>query len=95
MVLVVGSLLSALVADAQIVHTKPSQVKAANRRALREAQRADSPYKDSHLTITPARLRRGESNQLRPDDTEELDYDNGIIPNAEPPRAHGRRKKKQ
>ncbi|WP_310393693.1 hypothetical protein [Hymenobacter sp.] len=80
----VGALLSSRAAVAQIVHENPAQVKAANRRALREAQRTDSPYKDSHLAVTPARLRRGESTQPRPERSDELDYETVTGPPAKP-----------
>lgn len=80
-------LLSAGQAPAQIVHEKPGQIKAANRRALREVRRTDSPYKESHLAVTPERLKRGGSALPTPEDREELDY-SGVAPNvrAAPPR---------
>ena len=60
-VLAVAMLLCSQVASAQIEPQKPARVSAANRRALREAHRTDSPYKDSHLAVKPARQRRGQS----------------------------------
>ena len=69
-------------AHAQIVHENPAQVKAANRRALREAQRTESPYKDSHLDVTPDRLKRGES--VQPPVGAALRYENGTVPNVKP-----------
>ena len=87
-------LLSGPVAQAQTVHQKPRQVKAANRRALREDRATDSPYKDSHLAVTPARLKRGESTQPQPQGNNALDYKVGTAPNVKPPGLLGRRKKK-
>ena len=81
-------------AQAQIVHEKPGQVKAANRRALREAQRTESPYKDSHLDVTPDRLRRGASTQPAPEGSTEFHYKNGNAPNDKPPGFLGLRRKK-
>lgn len=61
---------------AQIAPLSARQARAANRQALREASRTESPYKESHLTVTPQQLKRGSSEgppgvanaaQLRPD----------------------------
>lgn len=93
--LVVGGLLSSPAADAQIVRAKPSQVKAANRRALREAQRTDSPYKDSHLSVTPARLKRGESTQPQPEISSDVRYKKGNSPNLRPSSVLNLRHKKK
>jgi len=44
--------------------TQPSslgQLRAANRRALREARATDAAYKDSHLAVSPRQLKRGAS----------------------------------
>ena len=94
----VACLLAASAAQAQIAHEKPGQIKAANRRALREASRTDGPYKDSHLEVTPARLKRGASAQPLPEGSDELHYKNGPAPNVKPPGILGamgiRRKKK-
>ncbi|SFQ20998.1 hypothetical protein [Hymenobacter arizonensis] len=72
-------LLSSQAASAQIVHEKPGQHKAATRRALRDAKRTDAPYKDSHLGVTAARLKRGQSDppKLKPYDEldNEVDYE--------------------
>ncbi|MDB5234046.1 MAG: hypothetical protein JWR44_1039 [Hymenobacter sp.] len=84
LLLVLGTLLTGLGAQAQIVREKPAQVKAANRRALREAQRTESPYKDSHLDVTPGRLKRGESTQPQAASRTELDYKKGTAPNVKP-----------
>ena len=93
--LVLGVLLLASPnAQAQIVHEKPAQVKAANRRALREAQRTESPYKDSHLDVTPDRLRRGASTQPAPEGSTEFHYKNGNSPNDKPPGFLGLHRKK-
>ena len=82
-------------ASAQIVREKPAQVKAANRRALREAQRTESPYKASHLDVTPARLRRGQSTQPAPEGSTELRYKTGTAPNVQHPNFLGLRRKKK
>ena len=89
------ALLASPAAQAQIVREKPAQVKAANRRALREAQRTESPYKESHLDITPDRLRRGESTQPAPVGSDEFHYKNGNAPNDKPPGFLGLRRKKE
>ena len=96
LLLLVG-LLSQHAASAQIVHEKPGQVKAANRRALREAQRTESPYKDSHLAVTPARLKRGQSTQATPEGSsrDKLSYKTGTAPNVKPPGFLGLRRKKK
>ncbi|MBJ6108925.1 hypothetical protein JAO73_07890 [Hymenobacter sp. BT523] len=70
-------------AQAQIVREKPAQVKAANRRALREAKRTESPFKDSHLDVTPARLKRGQSTQPQAQVDQELCY-KGTAPGVKP-----------
>ena len=93
LLLVLAATLSSFTVSAQIVHEKPRQVKAANRRALREARRTESPYKDSHLGVTPARLKRGASGQAPPEGSDELDYSTGTAPNARA--AAPRRVKKQ
>ena len=96
MLLAVGALvLGAPAAHAQIVREKPGQIKAANRRALREAQRTESPYKDSHLDVTAARLKRGQSTQPRPDNRADLNYRTGTAPNVKPPGLLGLRRKKK
>lgn len=93
-VLVLGLLLATPVAQAQIVHEKPAQVKAANRRALREAQRTESPYKASHLAVTPDRLRRGASTQPAPEGSAEFGYKASPAPSRKPPGFLGLRRKK-
>jgi len=81
-------------AQAQIVREKPAQVKAANRRALREAKRTDAPFKDSHLDVTPARLKRGKSTQPQPEISQELRY-KGTAPSVKPAGFLGLRKEKR
>ena len=93
--LLLAILLASLTAQAQIVREKPAQVKAANRRALREAQHTESPYKESHLDITPDRLRRGESTQPAPVGSDEFHYKNGNSPNDKRPGFLGLRRKKE
>ncbi len=48
-------------AQGQIEPTSPARQRAANRQALREAQRAEVPYKESHLDVQPQHLKRGSS----------------------------------
>lgn len=91
--LVLGLSMMATVAQAQIVQEKPGRIRAANRRALREARATESPYKDSHLAITPDRLKRGASNEPRPATSPELDYKTGTAPNVQPPGLLGMRRK--
>ena len=91
-----GGLLTSQLATAQIVHEKPGKIKAANRRALREAKSTESPYKDSHLSVTPARLKRGGSAQVAPEGSKRLQYRDGNVPNVKKPGLLGiGRKKKQ
>lgn len=89
------ALLGAQRAEAQIVHKRPGQVKADNRRALREAARTDSPYKDSHLDVKPASLKRGQSAPPRPERGEEVQYQTGAASNAKPAGFSGGRRKKK
>ncbi|RSK50889.1 hypothetical protein [Hymenobacter rigui] len=54
------SLLLALAATpawAQLEATSPAQQRAANRKALRDAEKFNAKYKDSHLTVTKAELK--------------------------------------
>ena len=81
------------VAQAQIVKEKPGRIRAANRRALREARATESPYKESHLDVTPNRLKRGASNEPRPATDRELNYKTGTAPNAQRPGLLGMRRK--
>jgi hypothetical protein len=46
-------------AAAQIAPVSEAQQRAANRQALRDARRTESPYKDSHLNVTAENLKRG------------------------------------
>ena len=85
--------LLASVAQAQIVREKPGRIRAANRRALREARATESPYKDSHLTVRPDQLKRGASNEPRPATNPEYDYKTGTAPNVQPPGLLGMRRK--
>ena len=78
----IGLALGSQAAEAQIVPEKPAQVKAANRRALREARHTTSPYKDSHLGVTAARLKRGQSTQHVPKGSDELKFEKVATPKA-------------
>ncbi|MFD2721905.1 hypothetical protein ACFST9_24525 [Hymenobacter monticola] len=82
------------VAHAQIVKENPAKVKAANRRALREAKRTDSPYKDSHLDVTADQLKRGKSTQPQPDIARGVNYGKGTAPNVKPAGLLGLRRDK-
>ena len=95
LLLVIGFLLSSPAAQAQIVEQKPAKIKAANRRALREDRRTESPYKDSHLDVTADRLKRGQSTQRQPKTPEELNYKTGTAPNVKAPGLLGARRKKK
>lgn len=52
-------------ATAQIKDISPAKQRAANRRSLREARQYPAPtaYKESHLAVSRADLRRGEGGQ--------------------------------
>ena len=95
--LLLAMLLCGQVAQAQIEPQKPAQLKAANRQALRDAHRTKSPYKDSHLAVKPARLKRGQSaspqakglNKGAP----EVDFEPGQVGPAKPAGFLGLRRK--
>ena len=87
-------LLSGPPAHGQIAPEKPGKIKAANRRALREAKRTDSPYKDSHLDVTRAQLKRGQSAQPPAMTSKAVDYNKGTAPNVKPPGFLGLRRDK-
>ena len=84
LVLAVLGLLSGPLAHGQIVEEKPGKVKAANRRALREAKKTDSPYKDSHLDVTREQLKRGQSTPSQTEASKAVDYKKGTAPNVKP-----------
>ena len=56
--LFIALLLATTPALAQIAPSSPGNLRAANRRALREARRTDAPYADSHLAGS-RQLKRG------------------------------------
>ncbi|OGX83405.1 hypothetical protein BEN47_03700 [Hymenobacter lapidarius] len=95
--LALAMLLCGQAAQAQIEPQKPAQLKAANRQALRDAHRTESPYKDSHLAVKPARLKRGQSappqakglNKGEP----EVDFEPGKVGPAKPVGFLGLRRK--
>jgi hypothetical protein len=93
LVLLVLAALLGSAAQAQIVREKPGRIRAANRRALREARTTESPYKDSHLDVTANRLRRGGSKEATPAINRQLDYKTGTAPNVQPPGLLGVRRK--
>lgn len=57
--LFIALLLAATAAPAQLAPSSPGSLRAANRRALREARRTDAPYADSHLAVSRQQLKRG------------------------------------
>lgn len=71
---VLGGLLLATTAQAQIAPTSPARQRADNRRDLREAHRTNLPYQESHLDMTRRQLRRG-STEPTPRATDELRFD--------------------
>ena len=85
--------LAAAPAHAQITKEKPGRIRAANRRALREAREIDSPYKDSHLDVTRERLRRGGSTEPQPNASRDTEYATGTAPNVKPPSLLGIRRR--
>jgi hypothetical protein len=94
LVLAVLGLLSGPLAHGQIVKEKPAKIKAANRRALRDAKKTDSPYKDSHLDVTRDQLKRGQSTQTQVETSKAVDYKKGTAPNVKPPGFLGLRRDK-
>lgn len=86
-------LLAAPAAHAQIAKEKPGRIRAANRRALREARAIESPYKDSHLDVQADHLRRGDSNVPRPEASRRTNYATGTAPNVKPPGLLGFRRR--
>ena len=94
LVLVAALCLGGGAAHAQIVDAKPAQVKAANRRALREAKRTDSPYKESHLDVTAEQLKRGKSTQPQTETGRDVNYKKGTAPNVKPAGLLGLRRDK-
>jgi hypothetical protein len=93
--LVLGALLLAAPAHAQIARVKPGKVDAANRRALREANRTDAPYKDSHLEVPRERLKRGASDPQIPEGSDALRFKKGVAPNVKEGNIFGIRRKKK
>ena len=87
-------LLSGPLAHGQSAHERPGKVKAANRRALREANRIDSPYKESHLDVTRDQLKRGQSTPNVPEGSDKLKYKTGTAPNVKPAGLLGLRRNK-
>ncbi|MBC8085280.1 MAG: hypothetical protein H7Z21_18945 [Hymenobacter sp.] len=74
-VLSAALLLAGFSAAAQI--TEPNH-RAANRKALRDARKYPAPYKDSHLAVNKAALKRGDGGrQAQPNDgREDYKFDN-------------------
>ena len=85
--------LAAPAAHAQIAKERPGHIRAANRRALREARQIDSPYKESHLDVTREQLRRGNSNEPQPEASRRTNYATGTAPNVKPPGLLGLRRR--
>ena len=83
---------------AQIVANSPGRQRAENRRALRDAEKYPATYKDSHLNVTPAALRRGEPGHAQPRDGRgKYQFDKTGTPRVSEPTAPGARltRKKQ
>lgn len=93
----VGLLLGSECTMAQTFHATPARLKAENRRALRDARSTETPYKDSHLGVTSARLKRGNSPQGPPEGSEALRYKKNTAVKVKPPGLldNLRRRKKQ
>jgi hypothetical protein len=53
----VGLSLASTPALAQLESTSPAQQRVANRKALRDAEKFNARYKDSHLTVTKPELK--------------------------------------
>ncbi|MDO7850089.1 hypothetical protein [Hymenobacter convexus] len=94
LVLLAALCLGSGAAHAQIVDAKPAQVKAANRRALREAKRTESPFKESHLDVTAEQLKRGKSTQPQTETSRDVNYKKGTAPNVKPAGLLGLRRDK-
>ena len=87
--LVAGLLLSsASRVQAQIVANSPGRQRAENRRALHDARKYPAAYKESHLNVTPAALRRGEPGHPQPrDGRRKYQFDNTGTPRISEPTA--------
>jgi len=87
-------LLTALAAQAQTQASSPAHQRAANRQALREARRTETPYTDSHLGVTRHQLKRGESAPVPPV-AGEPKFDRDGTPHVTEPKYPGLRLRKQ
>jgi len=68
LLLLLPALLFAAAASAQTEYTTPAQHRAENRRALRDAAKYPAKYKESHLTVKPKLLKRGQTGTPLPRD---------------------------
>lgn len=69
LLLLPAALLLAASASAQTEYTTPTQHRAENRRALRDAAKYPAKYKESHLSVTPKSLKRGQTGTPLPRDS--------------------------
>lgn len=72
--------------QAQTEHSSPAQQRAANRKALKEAEKQKNQYQDSHLGVTRQSLREGASTNQprRKDGRNKYKYDHEGIPRVLP-----------
>jgi hypothetical protein len=86
-------------AAAQTKEISPAKLRAANRRSLRESRQYPAPaaYKDSHLAVSRADLRRGEGGQTgQPHDgRDSYKFDKTGTARVSEPIAPGLRRKKK
>jgi len=87
-------LLAAPAARAQTQASSPARQRAAERQALREARRTETPYTDSHLGATRRTPKRGESAPL-PAVAGEPKFDRDGTPHVTEPKYPGLRLRKQ
>jgi Ni/Co efflux regulator RcnB len=87
-------LLAAPAAQAQTQASSPARQRTAERRALREARRTETPYADSHLGATRRPPRRGESAPL-PAVAGEPKFDRDGTPHVTEPKYPGLRLRKR
>ena len=93
-VLTLALLLATATAHAQTEPSSPARQRAANRRALRDARRTETPYTDSHLGATRRTPKRGESAPL-PAVAGEPKFDRDGTPHVTEPKYPGLRLRKQ
>lgn len=83
-------------ASAQTADTSPARLRAENRKALREARKYKSEYKESHLAVNRDDLRRSQPRALPQDGRGSLQFDHtGTAKVSEPSRVNLRLGKKK